>query len=103
MTAGSTPTPLKSIDSIMDVEEALCARAARGASNKELAQACGLTAVAVSRALAALVRRGRARRNEETGRYYPTPHYSRLLMAVTDDITRAERRINDLKRDLLGA
>lgn len=99
----TSETPLKSIDPVMDVEEALCARAARGASNKELAQACSLTAVAVSRALAVLVRRNRARRNEETGRYYPTPHYCELLMAVTNDITRAEQRIHNLKRDLLGA
>jgi DNA-binding IclR family transcriptional regulator len=45
---------------------------------QDLAEACKTTAVVVTRATQTLIAHGWCRKSEETGRFYPTPQFTRL-------------------------
>ena len=86
----------------LTVLEALASSAQRGASNAELAAACGLSAVNVSRACDELAACGWARKNQETGRYYPTPAFGRLAYQIDRDFGRARQELDDRYSALRG-
>lgn len=86
----------------LDVLEALCGYAARGASNAELARAANTSAPNITRAMAQLIVKGWARKSEETGRFYPTPAFTRLTFRVTADLDRLQTRLDDQRRALTG-
>ena len=92
----------KAVEPVLDVMEALAGYAATGATNKDLAEACKTTAVVISRATATLIAYGWCRKSEETGRFYPTPRFSRLTFRVMDDFQRAEQRLKDQRQSLTG-
>ncbi|MFV0678981.1 helix-turn-helix domain-containing protein [Ottowia sp.] len=86
----------------LDVLEALCGYAARGANNAELARAANTSAPNITRAMAQLIVKGWARKSEETGRFYPTPAFTRLTFRVTADLDRLQTRLDDQRRALTG-
>ena len=84
------------------VLEALASSAQRGASNAELTSTCGLSAVQTTRACADLLACGWARKNEENGRYYPTPAFARLAYQIDRDFGRARQELDDRYNALRG-
>lgn len=92
----------KSAAPVLQVLEALCGYAATGATNKDLAAACKTTPVAVTRATQTLIDYGWCRKSEETGRFYPTTQFTRLVFRVNDDFERAANRLQDQRRAMTG-
>lgn len=86
----------------LDVLEALCGYAARGASNAELAAAAQTSAPNITRAMGQLIAKGWARKSEDTGRFYPTPAFTRLTFRVTADLDGVQTRLNDQRRAFTG-
>lgn len=86
----------------LDVLEALTGYAATGATNGDLAQATRATPTQITRAMADLIDKGWGRKDEDTGRFYPTTSFTRLTFRVLNDFERAETRIADLKRSMTG-
>lgn len=84
------------------VLEALAGYAAQGARNKELAAACGLSEVEVTRSLALLIEHGWASKSEDSARYYPTDRFARLIVRVVDDFDAAQQRLSDMRRSFTG-
>jgi len=87
---------------ILNALEVLVGFAANGASNKDLVAALRTSAPNVSRAMATLIEKGWARKSEDTGRFYPTAHFTRLCFRALDDFERIENRIADTKRSMTG-
>ena len=87
----------------LDVLEALCGYAASGATNSELAKATHTSAPNITRAMAQLIEKGWARKSEETGRFHPTPAFTRLTFRVTADLDRVQTRLDDQRRSFTGA
>ena len=98
----SAPATTKSAQPVLLVMEALCAYAEQGATNKDLAEACKTTAVVITRATQTLIAFGWCRKSEETGRFYPTPRFTRLTFRVLDDCQRHEQRMADTRHSLTG-
>ncbi len=86
----------------LDVLEALCGFAARGASNAELAQAAQTSAPNITRAMAQLIAKGWAKKDEESGRFFPQAAFTRLAFRVTADFDALARRHDDRRRALTG-
>ena len=86
----------------LDVLEALCGYAASGATNSELAKATHTSAPNITRAMAQLIEKGWARKSEETGRFHPTPAFTRLTFRVTADLDRVQTRLDDQRRAFTG-
>lgn len=86
----------------LDVLEALCGYAASGATNAELARAADTAPPNVTKVMAQLVAKGWARKSEDTGRFYPTPAFTRLTFRVTADLDRLQQRLDDQRRALTG-
>ena len=86
----------------LDVLEALCGFAARGASNAELAQAAQTSAPNITRAMAQLIAKGWALKDEESGRFFPQPAFTRLAFRVMSDFDALIRRHEDRRRALTG-
>ena len=86
----------------LDVLEALCGYAASGATNSELAKATHTSAPNITRAMAQLIEKGWARKDEQTGRFFPKPDFTRLTFRVMADLDRAQQRLNDRHRALTG-
>ena len=86
----------------LDVLEALCGFAARGASNAELAQAAQTSAPNITRAMAQLIEKGWARKDEQTGRFFPKPDFTRLAFRVMADFDRITQRYDDMRRSMTG-
>ena len=86
----------------LDVLEALCGYAATGATNGELAKATHTSAPNITRAMAQLIEKGWARKSEETGRFHPTPAFTRLTFRVTADLDRVQTRLDDQRRAFTG-
>ena len=80
----------------LDLLEVLCGHPTSGASNAELAAATGSAPHQVTRDAAALIAKGWARKDEDTGRFFPTPAFTRLCYRVDADIQRAQQRLADL-------
>lgn len=94
--------PTKSAAPVLAVLEALCGFAANGATNKDLAAACRTTPVAITRATQTLVDYGWCRKAEDTGRFYPTTQFTRLVFRVHDDFDRAIERMQEQRRAMTG-
>lgn len=92
----------KSAMPVLQVLEALCGFAATGATNKDLADACKTTPVAISRATATLIAYGWCRKSEESGRFFPTSQFTRLSFHVLDDFKRVEQQHEDARRSMTG-
>jgi DNA-binding IclR family transcriptional regulator len=86
----------------LDVLEALCGYAATGASNGELAKAANTSAPNITRAVAQLIEKGWARKDEDSGRFFPQPAFTRLTFRVLADLDRAQQRLTDRHRALTG-
>ncbi|WP_087863756.1 hypothetical protein [Comamonas thiooxydans] len=97
-----TSATTKSALTVLAVMEALTGFAMTGASNKDLAEACKTTAVIVTRATQTLIAYGWCRKSEETGRFYPTPKFTRLTFRVLDDCQRYEQRMTETRHALTG-
>ena len=86
----------------LDVLEALCGYAATGATNGELAKAANTTAPNITRAMALLIAKGWARKDEQTGRFFPKPDFTRLAFRVMADFDRITQRYDDMRRSMTG-
>ena len=56
----------------------------------------------ITRAMALLIAKGWARKSEETGRFHPTPAFTRLTFRVTADLDRLQTRLDDQRRSFTG-
>lgn len=86
---------------VLNVLEALCGYAANGARNVDLVEQVRTSAPQVTRVLAVLIDKGWARKSE-SGRFFPTPAFTRLSFRVLADFDRLETRIQDTKRAMTG-
>ena len=86
----------------LTVLEALAGYAAQGARNKELAAACSMSEVEVTRSLALLIEQGWASKSSESARYYPTDRFARLIVRVVDDFEAAQQRLSDMRHSFVG-
>ena len=96
----STPAATKSAQPVLLVMEALCGYAMTGATNKDLAEACKTSAVAITRATQTLIAFGWCRKSEETERFYPTAKFTRLTFQVSDSFDKAQRRLDDRRHSM---
>ena len=87
----------------MDVLEILAGYAALGATNADLARAAHTSPADISRITKLLISKGWARKSEETGRFHPTPAFTRLTFRVTADQDRLQTRLDDQRRSFTGA
>ena len=96
----TTPATTKSAQPVLLVMEALCGYAEQGATNKDLAEACKTSAVAITRATQTLIAFGWCRKSEETERFYPTAKFTRLTFQVSDSFDKAQRRLDDRRHSM---
>ena len=96
----TTPAATKSAQPVLLVMEALCGYAMTGATNKDLAEACKTSAVAITRATQTLIAFGWCRKSEETERFYPTAKFTRLTFQVSDSFDKAQRRLDDRRHSM---
>lgn len=96
----TTTNTTKSVEPVLRVLEALCGFAEQGATNKDLADACKTSPVAVTRATQTLIAHGWCRKGEETGRFYPTAQFTRLAFRVSDSFDQAQRRFEDRRHSM---
>jgi DNA-binding IclR family transcriptional regulator len=87
---------------LLTLMEALCGYAAAGASNAELAEAIRTTPPNVTRQMATLIAKGWARKDETTGRFFPTARFGALAIHMLDDVERMTTRIDDFTRSMTG-
>jgi DNA-binding IclR family transcriptional regulator len=83
---------------VLAVLEALSGHAVGGVSNATLATSLDLVPSCITRAMATLIEKGWARKDETTGKFHPTPRMGRVFMQVLADLDRAQQRLDDLKR-----
>ena len=83
--------------------ETLCGYAAKGATNAELAKAMGCSPHHITRDIAVLIAKGWARKDEASGRFFPTPAFSRIAFRVLADFDHLLHRIEDQRRNFIGA
>jgi DNA-binding IclR family transcriptional regulator len=86
----------------LDVLESLCGFAATGATNGELAAAAQTSAPNITRAMALLIAKGWARKDEDNGRFYPAPAFTRLAFRVMADFDRIVQRLEDQRLNATG-
>jgi len=86
----------------LDVLEALCGFAATGATNGELAAAARTSAPNITRAMAQLVAKGWATKDAYSGRFYPSPNFTRLTYRINEDFRRAQTRLDDRRLNVTG-
>ena len=84
----------------LDVLEALTGYAASGATNADLAQAARTSPADISRITQLLISKGWARKSEDTGRFYPTPQFTRMCFRVLADFDRLQQRIDDQRHSM---
>lgn len=84
---------------ILELIEALSGCAVEGISNKALAQLLGHTPQDVSRDMPALIKKGWARKDPETGHFHPTARMGQIFGRILADISKAETRIADIKHN----
>lgn len=87
----------------LHVLEALCSFAATGAGNNDLAALVKTSPSNITRAMEVLIQKGWARKDAETGRFYPTPNLTRIAVAVMADFNRARQRLDDQFTSMTGA
>lgn len=88
---------------VLDLLEALAGYAATGGTNKDLAEAARTSAPNVTRAMASLIAKGWARKDENNGRFYPTAQFTRLSYRVDADFDRMQDRLKDRRQAMTGA
>lgn len=88
---------------VLELLEALVGYAATGATNKDLAEEARTSAPNVTRAMASLIAKGWARKDESNGRFYPTAQFTRLAFRVEADFDRAQDRLRDRRHAMTGA
>lgn len=88
---------------VLDLLEALAGYAATGATNKDLAEEARTSAPNVTRAMASLIAKGWARKDESNGRFYPTAQFTRLAFRVEADFDRAQDRLKDRRHAMTSA
>ena len=88
---------------VLELLEALAGYAATGATNKDLAEAARTSAPNVTRAMASLIAKGWARKDDSNGRFYPTAQFTRLAFRVEADFDRAQDRLKDRRSAMTGA
>lgn len=88
---------------VLDLLEALVGYAATGATNKDLAEEARTSAPNVTRAMASLIAKGWARKDESNGRFYPTAQFTRLAFRVEADFDRAQDRLKDRRHAMTSA
>lgn len=79
--------------------EALAGYAATGATNKDLSEHLQCPPSYVTRTVNVLIIAGWVRRSE-SGRFYPTAHFTRMTFRVLADFERLESRVQDMKRSM---
>jgi len=79
--------------------EVLAAEPLRGLSNADLATHLRCPAPYVTRTAATLIEKGWVRKDEATGRFHITTHFSRCAMRVLAAFDRAEADLASLKRN----
>lgn len=84
---------------MLDLIEALSGCAVNGISNKALAHLLGCTPTDVSRDMPALVNKGWARKDPETGHFHPTARMGQIFGRILGDIGKAETRLADIKHN----
>lgn len=85
---------------LLSLAEVLCGYAANGVTNADLALAVKTSAPNVTRGMAVLIAKGWARKDDSTGRFFPTSAFTRMCFRVTDDFDRLQRRVEDLRRSM---
>lgn len=79
--------------------EFLSSEPIRGLSNKDLASALQCPPPYVTRTADVLIEKGWVRKDDATGRFHITTHYSRLIFRVMDAFSRAENDLSALKHN----
>ncbi|MEO6917631.1 MAG: helix-turn-helix domain-containing protein [Collimonas sp.] len=79
--------------------EILSSEPIRGLSNKDLAGALKCPPPYVTRTADVLIEKGWVRKDDATGRFHITTHFSRLTLRVMDAFGRAESDLATLKRN----
>lgn len=79
--------------------EFLSSEPLRGLSNKDLVSALNCAPPYVTRAADVLIEKGWVRKDDATGRFHITPHFSRAALRVLDAFGRAESDLATLKRN----
>lgn len=82
---------------VLDVLDALAGHAVTGISNTDLARRLQLNPSTVTRAMATLIEKGWARKDEITALFHPTPRMAQVFGRVLADIDRAEQQLADVK------
>lgn len=98
----SAPDVSESGRRLLRLARVLCGYAASGATNLDLARAVQTSPTNVTRAMAVLIAEGWGRKDEGTGRFYPTPMFTRMAFAVTDDLNKLQSSVDDLRRSMTG-
>lgn len=79
--------------------EILSSEPLRGLSNKDLANAMCCPPPYVTRTADVLIEKGWVRKDDSTGRFHITTHFSRAAVRVLDAFARAENELATLKRN----
>jgi DNA-binding IclR family transcriptional regulator len=79
--------------------EFLASEPLRGLSNKDLVSALNCAPPYVTRAADVLIEKGWVRKDDATGRFHITPHFSRIALRVLDAFGQAESDLTMLKRN----
>lgn len=90
---------LKSSIKVLDVVEALAGYAATGVSNTALAKQMHISATVITRIMGVLQKKGWARKDAETGHFFPTPRMGQVFGRVLADFARAETELANLKHN----
>ena len=97
-----TDTRRSAAERVLDVLEVLCSHPISGATNGDIAHATGSTPSQVTRDVAVLIRKGWAKKDADTARFFPTPAFTRLAFRVLADFDRAVRHVEDMRRSFTG-
>lgn len=89
-------------DRVLDVLEVLCAHPISGVTNSDIAHATGSTPSQVTRDMAVVIRKGWARKREESGRFHPAPAFTALSFRVLDELNSAQQRMDDQRHAFTG-
>lgn len=84
---------------VLDVLDALSGHAVYGVSNTALARQLKLNASTITRAMAVLIEKGWARKDEATGHFHPTPSMGRVFNKILNDLARAEHSLTEIRNN----
>jgi DNA-binding IclR family transcriptional regulator len=98
------PLPKQTIGCAVQVlgcVEVLAGYAVRGISNTALAQGMGIAPSAVTRIMNTLIDQGWARKDAETGAFYPSTRCVQLFAKVVRDLDAEQSKLDTLRGNLL--